>query len=102
MYESLCAVCHAVDGTGQGPAATPLAISPTDLTKLAVNNGGEFPGVRTLNTIPGDPEIAAHGSREMPAYGRLLRLSTESPAVARHKAWTLMKHVQSLQAPAVD
>ena len=35
MYQSYCAVCHGVDGKGNGPAAQALKTQPTDLTMLA-------------------------------------------------------------------
>ncbi len=97
MYGSLCAACHGDHGRGGGRAAVALAISPTDLTRLAANNDGDFPGIRTLNVILGDRDIATHRSREMPVYSRLLRVTTESPAMARHRAWGLVRYVESIQ-----
>ena len=37
MYTSYCAVCHGLDGKGNGPAAEALKVPPPDLTALAKN-----------------------------------------------------------------
>ncbi|HEY5504592.1 MAG TPA: cytochrome c, partial [Sedimentisphaerales bacterium] len=39
-YQSSCAVCHGIDGKGNGPAAEELKRRPIDLTVLAKKNNG--------------------------------------------------------------
>jgi mono/diheme cytochrome c family protein len=68
LYLDHCATCHGVDATGQGPMAGVLVIKPADLTKLAANNGGEFPTARVAARIDGRDPLVSHGS-PMPVYG---------------------------------
>jgi mono/diheme cytochrome c family protein len=70
-YMSRCAVCHGVDGKGNGPlhASGFLTKPPTNLTILAANNGGRFPLQRVFKTIDGRLSIPAHGPRDMPVWG---------------------------------
>ena len=64
------AVCHGFEGRGDGPFAVMLTKQPTDLTKLAANNGGTFPFERTYRIIDGRVAVDGHGSPEMPVWGR--------------------------------
>ena len=54
MYRTYCAVCHGLDGKGNGPAARALKQQPSDLTLLSKRNGGAFPTFRISNIIQGD------------------------------------------------
>jgi mono/diheme cytochrome c family protein len=69
-YDVQCAVCHGLDGKGDGFYKASLKTSPPDLTALAKQNGGVFPVDRISKVIDGRTEIAAHGSRDMPIWGR--------------------------------
>lgn len=68
-YESACAVCHGLDGKGQGPVASQLRQTPTDLTVIAKKNGGVFPINSIYETVDGRKEVKSHGPREMPIWG---------------------------------
>jgi mono/diheme cytochrome c family protein len=68
-YKSSCATCHGVSGKGDGPMSARLKERPTDLTRLARDNGGVFPAQHLYEVVDGRKEIAAHGSREMPVWG---------------------------------
>lgn len=63
-----CAVCHGASGTGDGIDL--LRTSPADLTTLSQRNGGVFPIARVYDTIDGRANLAAHGTRDMPIWGR--------------------------------
>jgi len=73
-YESMCASCHGVSGKGNGPQAQILPTQPADLTLLAKNNGGVFPARRIHGIIDGRNEVAAHGPRTMPVWGRFFQV----------------------------
>ena len=45
-FEQYCSGCHGTDGKGDGPLANLLTVKPVDLTQLAKNNAGNFPGTR--------------------------------------------------------
>jgi mono/diheme cytochrome c family protein len=71
MFVTYCAACHGQDGKGNGPAATALKKRPADLTLLAARNGASFPTAVLFRYIKGSDEVVAHGSREMPVWGRI-------------------------------
>ena len=72
LYIELCAACHGADAKGNGPASPALAAPAPDLTQLARHNGGEFPAAEVQKAITGQAKVAAHGTLEMPIWGRAL------------------------------
>lgn len=68
-YLNSCAVCHGVDGRGDGPMADVLRKRPANLTTLTKRNGGEFPYWRVYATIDGRALVPEHGERDMPVWG---------------------------------
>jgi mono/diheme cytochrome c family protein len=69
-YLNSCAVCHGIDGKGDGPLRDLLVKPPADLTHLSERNGGTFPYSRVFATIDGRYATPSHGNREMPIWGR--------------------------------
>src|SRR5579864_1362786 len=69
LYKSYCATCHGLTGKGDGPIASVLDTSPSDLTTISKRNGGIFPAGRVRKIIAGNDLIKAHGTREMPIWG---------------------------------
>lgn len=65
-----CASCHGDDAKGGGPMAADLRIPPADLTRLAANNGGQFPFGYVIHTIDGRIPTKGHGG-PMPVFGAL-------------------------------
>jgi mono/diheme cytochrome c family protein len=98
MYKSWCASCHGTDGKGDGPAAKALKKAPADLTLIAKRNGGKFPTDRIRKYIDGTempPE--AHGSREMPIWGNVLkRIDASAPGIS-YRVVTLTSYLESIQ-----
>ena len=76
-FERSCAVCHGLQGHGNGVMADSLKTTPTDLTKLSKNNHGHFPFTRVYQVIEGSPRVGVHGSREMPVWGNRYREEAE-------------------------
>jgi mono/diheme cytochrome c family protein len=75
-YANYCAACHGMDGTGNGPMASELKSSPTDLTTLTKKNNGYFPYIKIRRVIDGSlstGSIRAHGSGDMPVWGDVFR-----------------------------
>lgn len=68
-FETNCVLCHGKDLRG-GAYVDFLKVTPPDLTQLSKRNGGVFPTERVYNVIDGRQEVKAHGSREMPIWGR--------------------------------
>ncbi len=97
MFETYCAVCHGTDGKGGGPAVAALKVPPPDLTTVARRNGGKFPELRVFNTINGDLNTPAHGSKEMPVWGDVLRSLEKDSATQQMRVSNLTKYIESLQ-----
>jgi mono/diheme cytochrome c family protein len=69
LFVEYCAVCHGQDGKGGGAAASRLGKPPADLTRLARDNGGEFPLERVMRAIDGRNLPRPHRGRDMPVWG---------------------------------
>jgi mono/diheme cytochrome c family protein len=101
MFERYCSSCHGTDAKGDGPLANLLTTRPADLTQLAKQNGGTFPGVKVMRAIDGRDEVRAHGTSDMPVWGE--RFKAESPAVhtretaVRGRAQEIVQYIQSIQ-----
>ena len=72
-YQNYCAVCHGVDGRGQGIMAKFLTVQPSDLTQLAKRSAGQFPFWQVFRVIDGQEEVRGHGTRDMPVWGARFR-----------------------------
>jgi mono/diheme cytochrome c family protein len=97
MFNAYCAVCHGPEGTGNGPAARALNKAPTDLTKLSAKNGNKFPDAVVSRYIAGDETVAAHGTRDMPIWGRVFHSMDNNAAVDQLRISNLTDYVKSLQ-----
>lgn len=69
-YRTSCQVCHGPGGKGDGPMAEVLKIKPSDLTALSKKNDGKFPFLKVFQVIDGRALVPAHGTRDMPVWGR--------------------------------
>jgi len=90
-----CASCHGVSGKGDGPLAATLKVAPSDLTTLALRNGGRFDEAAVMAVIDGRRDVAAHGPRDMPVWGAVFSEQVE----ASGKGWpeyTALLHARSL------
>ncbi len=72
LFGFYCASCHGGDGTGNGPVASALNTRPADLTRIAARRSGIFPAGEIAEYIDGRRDVAAHGPRDMPVWGRVL------------------------------
>ena len=98
MFDTYCAVCHGKDGRGDGPAAAALKKAPSDLTLIAARHKGTFPEFDIRHSISGDAVIAAHGSRDMPIWGDILRsLDPGAESIAQLRIENLTSYIKSLQ-----
>ncbi|SRR6266496_547396 len=98
MYKNYCAVCHGVDGKGKGPASDALKVPPTDLTALALKNGGAYPALKVSAVLSGEEVLPAHGSKDMPVWGDLFwHLSGGHASEVHQRVSNLNKYVESLQ-----
>jgi mono/diheme cytochrome c family protein len=98
LFTEFCAVCHGTDARGGGPAASALKKLPADLTQITRRNNGKFPAVTVKQIINGDSVVAAHGSRDMPTWGHVLRGIQPNPAVAELRVTNLVRYLEQIQA----
>ena len=103
LYVQHCAVCHGKSGRGDGPFAGILRVAPTDLTTIAARNGGTFPDDQIARFVDGCFVPPAHGTRQMPVWGRWLGTpiakGTEPDEVARGEILAILEYLKTLQAP---
>ncbi len=103
LYVALCASCHGVDAMGNGPASPALAAPAPDLTQLAIHNGGVFPSDQVSEMIAGEKRVVAHGTLEMPVWGRALKDVRPDYKMgarenfARLRIYDLTKYIESIQ-----
>lgn len=104
-FEANCASCHGINGKGNGPITDLLKKSPPDLTMLAKNNGGVLPVARLYEVIDGTG-VAAHGTRDMPVWGRDYRVQAgeyymdapyDPETFVRTRILTLLEYLNRLQ-----
>ena len=99
MFKTYCAVCHGTDGSGNGPAASALKVPPSDLTTLAQRNGGKYPALKVSSVIRGEEALPAHGSKDMPIWGKLFwSMSGGHDSEVQQRVANLNKYIESLQA----
>jgi len=99
LYRTYCAVCHGNSGTGGGPMAMSLRVQPSDLTRIAARNGGEFPLARVEKIIAGDEEITrGHGTQSMPLWGPIFSQIAQDRDLGRVRIRNLAMYLKSIQA----
>ena len=97
LFKQYCATCHGLDAKGNGPTAPSLKKAPADLTQLQLK-GQAFPGTRVEHQITGEGEMTnAHGTREMPVWGRVFRYTKGTPP-PQMAIYRLIAYVESIQA----
>ncbi len=98
MYHQYCAVCHGATAKGDGPAVPALKNHPPDLTLLAKQNGGKFPGNHVVNVLKFGTETTAHGNATMPVWGPIFSsLHKSNPTEAMQRANNVSRYLQTLQ-----
>ena len=101
LYKQYCATCHGLSAKGDGPTAPSLKKPPSDLT-LVQQTGKPFPADHIIHQITGEAEMtSAHGSREMPVWGRAFRYTkgTPPPDLAINRLVEYLKTIQVNRAP---
>jgi len=96
LFQTHCVACHGLSGKGDGPVGATLKVPPTDLTQLSKKNGGSFPTRQIRKFIDGERPIPAHGSREMPIWGKVFR-GEKTDTEARMQIFALSAFLKSIQ-----
>jgi len=104
LFLQYCASCHGPEALGNGPAASALKDKPKNLTLIAASRGGTFPSAEILAFIDGRDVSAAHGSREMPVWGKRFGEAVEpgagAEAVRHGTAMLIVDYLATIQVPA--
>lgn len=98
LFRSFCASCHGQAAQGDGSIADMLRVPPADLTKLAAENGGEFPFQRSVAIIDGRENVKGHGTSDMPAWGDAFGEISDSEEQVQVKIQQLVHFIWSIQA----
>lgn len=103
-FSAYCTTCHGSTGAGDGDAAEKLAVHPTDLTRLASDNGGVFPDQRVRAAIDGRQEKVGHIGVAMPPWGSLFSHELEEfeegevrDAIVSRRLDHLVAYLKSIQ-----
>jgi mono/diheme cytochrome c family protein len=98
MYESYCAACHGMTGTGDGSAALALRTAPANLTLLTSKNNGVFPAEHIAAVLRFGVTNPAHGSADMPIWSDLFStLSPDGRDQANLRIRNLTDYLKTLQ-----
>lgn len=106
-YDAHCAVCHGSTGKGDGVFAGLLKSGTVvpNLTELSTKNNGVFPFKRVYETVDGTVLVKAHGTPDMPIWGREYKIQSyyvtpagEAQEFVRAKILALTEYVYRLQA----
>jgi mono/diheme cytochrome c family protein len=101
MYEDYCAVCHGMDGKGDGPAVQFLKAPPPDLTTIAKRYNEKQVALRVTSVLRFGTGQKGHGTLDMPVWGDLFyRLENRNghPDIVRMRISNLSEFVQSMQS----
>jgi mono/diheme cytochrome c family protein len=102
-FQRHCSACHGMEADGNGILKPVLRVEPPDLTRIAARRGGEFPAAEIAAFIDGRSFVAAHGSREMPVWGRIfgepVAEDGDAEEVVRGQLWILVEYLKSIQVP---
>ena len=99
LFIGHCAICHGLDGRGQGPLAEAMKIVPADLTQIAAKHESTFPDAKVSDVIRNGGAVLGHGSRVMLPWG-LYFSERRKPAVGKARIKALVAYLKSLQAPS--
>lgn len=95
LFYQNCVACHGIGAKGNGPVAAELKKQPADLTVIQ-KKGEKFPVYRVITWIDGEQAVTAHGTREMPVWGRVFR-GTKGELSKKSDIYALAKYLEAIQ-----
>jgi len=100
LYLEYCGSCHGLTGEGDGPVAHSLTTPPANLRLLSDRVGNPLPVDQVARFIDGRAEVKAHGSRDMPVWGKRFYAQTHDERAVRAMLRDLVAYLQSIQTGA--
>ena len=98
MYKNYCAVCHGMEGKGDGRAVEFLKAPPPDLRTLAQRNNGKYPADHVVMTMRLGTGSHPHGTIDMPLWGPLLQTLDVNQSLGELRIHNLTAFIRSLQS----
>lgn len=99
LYAEFCASCHGLKGRGDGPVAASAQAAVPDLVGLARRHGGKFPTEEVHRFVDGRSVPRAHGTVQMPVWGReFLGFDADDATHRRRVAELIDRLVEYLRA----
>jgi mono/diheme cytochrome c family protein len=95
MFKEYCAVCHGLEGKGDGPAVEYLKTPPPNLRNLAKAHDGKYPDDLVISTLRFGTGKREHGTADMPLWGPLFR--SRDGSVSELRIHNLNSHIKTLQ-----
>jgi mono/diheme cytochrome c family protein len=102
LFQQYCAPCHGADARGDGPVAGDLKTTPPSLREIARRRGGEFDAQEIAAFIDGRQMPRAHGTPEMPIWGRLFGYAAQAEGALSSDQIALEKETKARIARLVD
>lgn len=96
-YLRYCSACHGEAADGKGPVANILTPRPPDLQKLEGKFGSPL-GTRLVAYVMGTTMPRAHGTSDMPVWGRNLADPDGDDTDAVRSIWRIVSYLDSLQS----
>ncbi len=97
QFSQQCAVCHGLEGQGDGVLGPHLKEQPADLSRLSERNGGTFPFWEVYGKIDGRDKVGAHGPDDMPVWGTEEQYEGTSGRLAMGQILEIVFFLQSIQ-----
>jgi mono/diheme cytochrome c family protein len=102
LFQLYCASCHGADARGNGPVAADLKTMPPSLREIAKRRGGKFDAREIAAFIDGRNMPRAHGTPEMPVWGRLFGYAAQAEGTLSSDQIALEKETQARIALLVN
>jgi mono/diheme cytochrome c family protein len=102
LFQQYCAPCHGSDARGNGPVAGDLKTAPPSLREIAKRRAGQFDAKEVAAFIDGRNMPRAHGTSDMPIWGRLFRYAVQAEGALSSDQVALEKETQERIAILVD
>lgn len=97
-YLRYCSACHGEDADGNGPVSNVLTPDPPALTSLRAKFGNPL-STRFVEFVSGATMPRAHGTSDMPVWGRVLRDKAGDDLEAVEILWKITRYLDQIQDP---
>jgi len=102
LFRFYCSNCHGLDARGR-PATSTMGTPSSNLTLLALKNGGIFPRDAVRGVIMhGGGKGNANGTSDMPVWGAIFRAFEPNDTLVEVRIDNLVRYIESLQTAAVE